>query len=283
MATTWSPQYLVPTQSLDKYIRSIRAHPMLPEAEEADLVKRLHEHGDLEAAKKLVVSHLRFVVHVAKGYAGYGLPLLDLIQEGNIGLMKAVRRFNPNVGVRLISFAVHWIKSEIHEFIIRNWRIVKIATTKAQRKLFYNLRSRKKRLGWMNAHEVEGVAADLNVSPKSVREMESRLAAWDTSFESAADGDDEGTSFIPSQYLEDEDSNPETAITEADTKYHLLRQMKAALHELDERSQDIIRTRWLHEKKTTLQQLATKYAISTERIRQLEQNALRKIRQAIPT
>lgn len=282
MEAALSPQYLMPTQSLDAYVRSIRAYPMLSEAEEFELVQQLHEHGDIEAAKKLVVSHLRFVIHVAKGYAGYGLPLLDLIQEGNIGLMKAVRRFDPKVGVRLISFAVHWIKSEIHEFIIRNWRIVKIATTKAQRKLFYNLRSGKKRLGWMNTQEIENVAADLNVSAKSVREMESRLAARDASFESATDGDDEDSPFIPSQYLEDENSNPETAIVEADTKYRLLKQMQAALSELDERSQDIIRSRWLQEKKITLQQLATKYAISTERIRQLEKNTLRKIRQAIP-
>ncbi len=276
--TVSSSTWLQPTQGLECYINSIRSYRVLSAEEERDLANKLQQEGDLEAARQLVLSHLRFVVHIAKGYAGYGLPLLDLIQEGNVGLMKAVRRFDPSAGVRLISFAVHWIKSEIHDFVIRNWRIVKVATTKAQRKLFYNLRSAKKRLGWLGPKEVEEVASDLGVTPDQVREMESRLAAQDPSFD-RTDQDDE-TAPIPSQYLEAEGANPEIIAAEEDDRSRNLKALSSALQELDERSRDIVQSRWLCEgKKPTLHNLADKYGVSAERIRQIEGHAMKKMRQ----
>lgn len=259
-------------------MRAIGTRQVLSADEELALARKFRQCGDLDAARELVISHLRFVVHMAKGYAGYGLPLSDLIQEGNVGLMKAVRRFDPEVGVRLISFAVHWIKSEIHEFILRNWRIVKVATTKAQRKLFYNLRSAKKRLGWFNRQEVEKVAADLGVPADTVVEMEKRMAATDTSFEGhASDADDYGM-LAPAQYLADEGSDPALVVMEADAKAHDTPALQAAIAELDERSADIVKQRWLSEEKSTLRELADQYGISMERVRQLEQNAFKKMR-----
>lgn len=276
--TAISLQNLTPGQSLESYMRAIATRPVLSADEELDLARKFRQYGDLEAARQLVISHLRFVVHMAKGYAGYGLPLSDLIQEGNVGLMKAVRRFDPEVGVRLISFAVHWIKSEIHEFILRNWRIVKIATTKAQRKLFYNLRSAKKRLGWFNRQEIEEVAADLGVPADTVVEMEKRMAATDASFEGHANDADDYDALAPAQYLADEDSDPALVVMEADTEARNAPALQAAIAELDGRSADIVKQRWLSEEKSTLRELADQYGISIERIRQLEQNAFKKMR-----
>ena len=273
---------LVPQGSIEAYIRAANSYPMLTAEEEKELAERLHYEGDLEAAKTLILSHLRFVIHVARSYSGYGLPQADLIQEGNIGLMKAVRRFNPEVGVRLVSFAVHWIKAEIHEYVLRNWRIVKVATTKSQRKLFFNLRKNKKRLGWFNQDEVELVAKELGVSESDVREMESRMSAQDMAFDMSADDSDDSHPVAPVLFLEDKSSDFADGIEEDNWDNHAADRLTLAIKTLDERSQDIIRARWLEDdNKSTLQELADKYGVSAEQVRQLEKNAMKKLRLAI--
>lgn len=266
--------------SLDSYIHSVSRIPVLEAQEERELAHRLRDEGDLAAAQNLVVSNLRFVVHIARGYMGYGLQLADLIQEGNVGLMKAVKRFDPTVGVRLISFAVHWIKAEIHEFVLKNWRIVKIATTKAQRKLFFNLRSAKQRLGWMNSAEVEAVARDLNVKPEEVLQMEGRLGGADVSF-SATQSDDDESSYVPEDYLAVEDPSIKR-IEDADWHEQRENTMREVITQLDARSRDILMRRWLAEgEKAGLQELGDEYGVSAERIRQIESAAMKKIRKAI--
>ncbi|ATF09500.1 RNA polymerase sigma factor RpoH [Candidatus Enterovibrio altilux] len=267
--------------SLDSYLQQVNSYPMLSPDEERVFAERLHYAGDLNAAKSLILSHLRFVVHIARGYAGYGLPVADLVQEGNIGLMKAVKRFNPEVGVRLVSFAVHWVKAEIHEYVLRNWRIVKVATTKAQRKLFFNLRKAKKRLGWFNAEEVKMVAEHLGVGTAEVREMESRLAAQDAGFDVGNDDDDREGSVAPVFYLEDKASDVAMNLESANWEHHANHRLSNAILGLDERSQYIIRSRWLDDNKVTLQALAEYYDVSAERIRQLEKNAMRKLKEAV--
>ncbi len=263
---------------LSGYIQAANRIPVLTAEEEHDLAVRLQRDDDLSAARKLVLSHLRFVVHIARGYNGYGLPLGDLIQEGNIGLMKAVKRFDPSVGVRLVSFAVHWIRAEIHEFILRNWRIVKVATTKAQRKLFFNLRGAKKRLGWLNGEEVAAVAKDLGVKPETVLEMESRLSGMDVAFDASADDDDDGRSLAPATYLQDSRADPALLLEASDWESSRLEALQGALEQLDERSRDILAQRWLVDDKSTLQTLAERYQVSAERIRQLENNAMKKLK-----
>jgi RNA polymerase sigma-32 factor len=270
----------VPSERLDVYLQQVNRFPLLSAERERELALRLRDHDDLEAARELVLSHLRFVVKIARGYAGYGLPLADLIQEGGIGLMKAVRRFDPDVGVRLVSFAVHWVRAEIHEFILRNWRIVKVATTKAQRKLFFNLRSSKKRLGWFSRDEVESVAKDLGVSPETVLEMESRLSGQDISFDPAGTAEDEedGT-WAPAAYLAaPEAADPARLLEQCDWEQQNVDQLQAALGELDERARTIVEQRWLNDQKATLHQLADRFGVSAERIRQLENNAIRKLK-----
>jgi RNA polymerase sigma-32 factor len=265
--------------SVDAYIRSVSQIPLLTPDEEQRLAHDLQDKGNLGAAQQLVLSNLRFVVHIARGYQGYGLPLADLIQEGNIGLMKAVKRFDPGVGVRLISFAVHWIKAEIHEYILKNWRIVKIATTKAQRKLFFNLRRSKKHLGWMTQSEVEAVAKDLNVKPEDVLQMESRLGGADVSF--SASSDDSEDSYVPEDYLADH-HDAYSAMEEAEWQDTREEKMRTALATLDDRSRDILRRRWLGEsEKAGLQELGDEYGVSAERIRQIEVAAMKKLRKAI--
>ena len=280
MSKTYDMQMPVPTGSLDAYLQAINCIPVLSADEEKALATRLRENGDLDAARKLILSHLRFVAHIARGYSGYGLPLADLIQEGNIGLMKAVKRFDPTVGVRLVSFAVYWIRAEIHEFILRNWRIVKVATTKAQRKLFFNLRSSKKRLGWFSHDEVEQVAKDLGVSTSEVLEMESRMSGQDIGFD-LRDDDDEDNVYAPVSYLQDASVGPAEQFENEQWESYNNDRLGHALATLDERSQDIVQRRWLNEKKDTLQELADKYQVSAERIRQLENNAIRKLRSAL--
>ncbi|BAN99073.1 RNA polymerase,sigma 32 subunit,RpoH [Plautia stali symbiont] len=274
---------IAPLGNLESYVRAANNWPVLTAEEEKALAERLHYQGDLDAAKTLILSHLRFVVHIARNYSGYGLPQADLIQEGNIGLMKAVRRFNPEVGVRLVSFAVHWIKAEIHEYVLRNWRIVKAATTKAQRKLFFNLRKTKQRLGWFNQDEVEMVARELGVSSKDVLEMESRMAAQDMTFDMSSDDDaGEGKPMAPVLYLQDKTSDFADGIEEDNWDAHAADKLSDAMLSLDERSQHIIRARWLDDdNKTTLQELADQYGVSAERVRQLEKNAMKKLRMAI--
>jgi len=274
---------LVPagTGSLDSYIQEVNKIPVLSFEFEQELARRYRDDEEIEAARRMVLAHLRFVVHVAKGYTGYGLALGDLIQEGNIGLMKAVKRFDPDHGVRLVSFAVHWIRAEMHEFILRNWRIVKVATTKAQRKLFFNLRKSKKRLGWLNYEEVRIVAKNLGVKPEVVLEMESRLSGQDVGFDLPPNADDEIPYVAPVAYLENNSRDPEMEAESVDWTTHNNTLLYAGLDELDERSQDIIRSRWLQDGKMTLQELADRYGISAERIRQLEANALRKMRASI--
>ncbi len=269
----------LPIGSLEAYLYYVTQIPMLTAEEEHELAVRLQKNEDLAAAKRLILAHLRYVVRVAKGYLGYGLPLADLIQEGNIGLMKAVKRFNPDMNVRLVTFAMHWIKAEIHEYILRNWRIVKIATTKAQRKLFFNLRNLKKRLGWMTQQEVQDVARDLGVKPETVREMEMRLTTSDTAFESYAEQDEENN-LAPAGFLEDNRYNPAEQLEMSDWSEQSSDTIYQALATLDQRSQEIIRARWLNEDKLTLQDLAEKYQISAERVRQLEKNAMNKLRAA---
>lgn len=271
----------LPVSSLEAYLHYVNQIPMLTQEEEHELAVQLQKDHNLAAAKRLILSHLRYVARVAKGYLGYGLPLADLVQEGNIGLMKAVKRFNPEKGVRLVTFAMHWIKAEIHEYILRNWRIVKVATTKAQRKLFFNLRHIKKHLGWMTSQEVNDIAKDLGVKPETVREMEMRLATSDPSFDAPTDHDDEEAHFAPSAYLEDHRYNPAQQSENTDWSEQSSNTIYQALDQLDERSQDIIRKRWLDETKLTLQDLADKYQISAERVRQLEKNAFNKLRAAV--
>mgnify|MGYP000255700757 FL=1 len=279
MATELVPSHLLApagTGSLDAYIQEVNRIPVLSCEEEQSLARRFHDEDDLEAARLMVMSHLRFVVHVARGYSGYGLALGDLIQEGNIGLMKAVKRFDPDQGVRLVSFAVHWIRAEIHEFILKNWRIVKVATTKAQRKLFFNLRRQKKRLGWLNQDEVNRVAEDLGVKPEVVTEMESRLAGQDVGFDLTQD--DEDASYVaPAAYLESLTVTPAEAAEAQDWEEHHHQMLFQGLDSLDDRARDIIQSRWLLEPKATLQELADKYAVSAERVRQLESQALKKL------
>ncbi len=274
------PAVVGPLGSIEAYVAGVNQIPMLGAADEQALALRLREHDDLEAAKQLILSHLRFVVHVARGYNGYGLPLADLVQEGNIGLMKAVKRFDPGVGVRLVSFAVHWIRAEIHEYILKNWRIVKVATTKAQRKLFFNLRRSKTRLGWLNAEEVRAVARDLNVPEREVLEMEARLSGRDIGFDASADDDDEHAPPAPAAYLAADAANDPAAVYEhADSEDYSLARMRDGLRRLDARSRDIIQRRWLDpDSKITLQELADEYGVSAERIRQLEANAMKKMR-----
>ncbi|HSE12751.1 MAG TPA: RNA polymerase sigma factor RpoH [Rudaea sp.] len=264
--------------SVDAYINAVHQIPVLTLDEEQALARRYNGEDDLDAAKRLVMSHLRFVVHVARGYNGYGLQLSDLIQEGNIGLMKAVKRFDPDMGVRLVSFAVHWIRAEMHEFILRNWRIVKIATTKAQRKLFFNLRKSKKRLGWMNSKEVQAVAKDLGVPVADVLEMESRLSGHDMAFDAPSDADDDARPS-PVAYLVDHGADPYNTLETDDQEESDLDALKQGLAKLDARSRDIIQRRWLRdENKATLQELADEYGVSAERIRQIEVNAMKKMR-----
>ncbi|MBP6215799.1 MAG: RNA polymerase sigma factor RpoH [Luteimonas sp.] len=270
---------LTPLGSLEAYIGAVHQIPVLSVDDEQALARRFRDDEDLGAAQELVHSHLRFVVHVARGYSGYGLQLGDLIQEGNIGLMKAVKRFDPEVGVRLVSFAVHWIRAEMHEFILKNWRIVKVATTKAQRKLFFNLRKSKTRLGWLNAAEVSAVAKDLNVSEREVLEMESRLAGRDIGFDAPSDEDDEHAPPSPAAYLVARDEDPAQAYERSDSESDQLELLREGMAKLDARSRDIIKRRWLEpDSKVTLQELADEYGVSAERIRQVEANALKKMK-----
>jgi RNA polymerase sigma-32 factor len=280
LVTTSAMKLPVPSDGLDGYLQQINRFPVLSAERERELAIRLRDQNDLEAARELVLSHLRFVAKIARGYTGYGLPLLDLIQEGGIGLMKAVRRFDPDVGVRLVSFAVHWIRAEIHEFILRNWRIVKVATTKAQRKLFFNLRSSKKRLGWFNREEVESVAEDLGVSPETVLEMESRLSGQDLSYDPVGAGDDdEDSGWAPAAYLAGpEKADPAQALEQSDWERESTAQLRRALSALDERARFIVEQRWLSEQKVTLHELAARFGVSAERIRQIENSAMKKLR-----
>ena len=271
----------VPGNDLDAYMRAVNAVPVLSAEEEQRLGERLYYDQDLDAARSLVLSHLRFVAHIARSYTGYGLPLGDLVQEGNVGLMKAVKRFDPTKGVRLVSFAVHWIKAEIHEYVIKNWRIVKVATTKAQRKLFFNLRGQKKRLGRLTMEEAQRVADDLGVTATQVKEMEGRLGAYDASFDGPTNDDDDSTVVSPAAYLHSDNSDPADLLAEQDKQQRESRQLSSALMALDERSRDILERRWLADQKSTLQDLANEYGVSAERIRQLENNAIKKLRNAI--
>jgi len=276
-----SLQWMAPGGNLAAYVQGANAIAVLSAEEEKSLAERLYYDNDLESARQLVLAHLRFVVHIARSYSGYGLPLADLIQEGNVGLMKAVRRFNPEKGVRLVSFAVHWIKAEIHEYVLRNWRIVKVATTKAQRKLFFNLRSAKKRLAWLTDDEASAIAQDLGVEVTQVREMENRLAARDAAFDGALEEDEDEVYQAPAQYLEDRGADPALILEDAEWQTDSHERLAGALSGLDERSQDIIQQRWLNDHKATLHDLAAKYSVSAERIRQLEQAAMKKVRVAL--
>jgi RNA polymerase sigma-32 factor len=267
----------LPTGNIDAYISAAYRLPMLSADEEKSLALKLRDNNDLDAARMLVLSHLRFVIRVARGYSGYGLALPDLIQEGTVGLMKAVRRFDPDMGVRLVSFAVHWIKAEIHEFVLRNWRIVKVATTKAQRKLFFNLRSSKKRLGWFSREEVEGVAEELGVKPETVLEMEARMNNHDLAFDGAG-SDDEQAPVAPASYLQDVRMEPSRQLERIDSEENDRSELYTALDELDERSKEILSARWLSEKKATLHELAERYGVSAERIRQIEKAAMNKLK-----
>ena len=271
----------VPTGSLESYISAANSISMLTAEEESSLAQQVKDSGDLNAAQRMIMSHLRFVVHIARGYRGYGLPQGDLIQEGNIGLMKAVKRFDPDKKVRLVSFAVHWIKAEIHEYILRNWRIVKIATTKAQRKLFFNLRRKKKRLGWFSDEEVHTVARELGVTTKDVLQMEARLTYQDNAFDGYDEEDNESTPVVPANYLESAEPSPEQSVIKSDIKKSQSDLLHSALATLDDRSRDIVSQRWLNDDKQTLQKLAGKYDISAERIRQLENNAMKKLRETM--
>ncbi|MCP3673110.1 MAG: RNA polymerase sigma factor RpoH [Gammaproteobacteria bacterium] len=268
----------VPQGSIDAYAQLINEIPVLSAEDERELARRYSNDEDIDAVRQLILSNLRFVVHVARGYSGYGLPQADLIQEGNVGLMKAVKRFDPEVGVRLVTFAVHWIKAEIHEYVLRNWRIVKVATTKAQRKLFFNLRKSKKRLGWFSNDEVNAVAKDLGVDPAEVLRMESRLNAKDMTFDAPTDDDD---TYSPSMFLEGNSRDPAEQAESDNWQDIQSRKLQLALSTLDKRSQDILQQRWLTEDKSTLHQLASKYGISAERIRQLENNAIKKLQHAM--
>ena len=268
-----------PGQNLEGYLNSIQNIAILSPEEERKLAEDLYYREDLEAARQLVMAHLRFVVHIARGYSGYGLPQADLIQEGNVGLMKAVRKFNPEVGVRLISFAVHWIKSEIHEYVLKNWKIVKVATTKAQRKLFFNLRNKKKDITWLSEDDVKMISNELDVKEDTVREMEQRMSSHDVSFDPySADDSEEGNTYSPADYLTNEDSDPMEIVEKEDFARDQINQLQNAISDLDERSQLILKERWLTDDKPTLHELADKYGISAERIRQIEKKAMEKIR-----
>ena len=276
-----SLELAVPIGSLEAYTQAISRIPMLTAEEEKALARRLRDFNDLDAARRLVMSHLRFVAHVARGYDGYGLAQADLIQEGNIGLMKAVKRFDPEMNVRLVSFAVHWIRAEMHEFILRNWRIVKVATTKAQRKLFFNLRSAKQRLGWFSSEEVAAVAKDLGVKPETVVEMEARMSGYDASLEGDSDQDDEHSYAAPIAYLADLRADPAAELEAEEWESHHSDRLHQALANLDDRSREILSRRWLAESKSTLHELADQYQVSAERIRQLESNAIKKLKAAL--
>jgi RNA polymerase sigma-32 factor len=267
-----------PVGSLDAYIQAVGAIPVLSKEDEQALAHRFREEEDLQAARELVMAHLRFVVHIAKGYTGYGLPLADLIQEGNVGLMKAVKRFDPDYDVRLVSFAVHWIRAEIHEYVLRNWRIVKVATTKAQRKLFFNLRKAKKSLAWLSQEETEAVAKDLGVSAKEVNEMEQRLTARDSIFDPIPDARDDDRNFSPAAYLPSPDADPAQLIEADDWHDDATARMADAIETLDDRSRHILEARWLSDEKLTLHELADEYGVSAERVRQIEANAIKKLR-----
>jgi len=285
LATATTPTTLAlrgPVGSLDAYIDAVSRIPVLSKEDEVRLATRFQQDQDLEAARQLVLSHLRFVVHIARGYSGYGLPVSDLVQEGNVGLMKAVKRFDPTVGVRLVSFAVHWIRAEIHEYVLRNWRLVKVATTKAQRKLFFNLRKAKKNLAWLSAEETAAVAKDLGVTTAEVSQMEQRLAARDVAFDPLADADDEDGSYSPASYLPAPDADPAIAVERAEWEDASTVRLKHALATLDDRSRAIVERRWLRdEDKATLHELAAEYSVSAERIRQIEANALKKLKAAM--
>ncbi len=269
---------ITPGRDLTAYIASVNSIAVLTPEQERELANQYYYEENVDAARQLVMAHLRFVVHMAKSYSGYGLSLADLIQEGNVGLMKAVKRFNPEVGVRLVSFAVHWIKAEMHEFILRNWRIVKVATTKSQRKLFFNLRSSKKRLGWLSNEEAQAVADDLGVDASVVQQMEGRMSGYDTSFDAEVDADDDNAYKAPAYYLQDQNSELETNIENEQWEEMTNRSLHSAMEILDERSRDILQSRWLTDDKSTLHDLADRYGISAERIRQLEKNAMNKIK-----
>jgi RNA polymerase sigma-32 factor len=280
MSTSTSLQpigILAPGANLNAYVQAVSSFSILSVEQEQELARDLHQNGNLDAARKLVMAHLRFVVHIARSYNGYGLPLGDLVQEGNVGLMKAVKRFDPDKGVRLVSFAVHWIKAEIHEFILRNWRIVKIATTKAQRKLFFNLRGAKKRLAWLSNDEAAAVAQDLGVDIKQVREMEGRLASYDAGFDAGEDDEDDNY-VAPAHYLEDNRYDPAARLEEANWEESNVNGLEMAMEKLDDRSRVILQRRWLNDDKATLHDLAAEYGVSAERIRQLEKNAMNKVK-----
>lgn len=279
MSTSLQPVgVLAPGANLNAYIQAVNGFSILSADEEKQLAEELYYHENLESARRMVMAHLRFVVHIAKSYAGYGLAEADLIQEGNVGLMKAVKRFNPERGVRLVSFAVHWIKAEIHEFILRNWRIVKVATTKAQRKLFFNLRGAKKRLAWLSHSEAVAIAKDLDLDVKHVYEMEGRLSAYDAGFDAGADDDDDTAFQAPANYLEDKRYDPAVQIEESNWEETNVNSLELAMGQLDERSREILQRRWLNEDKATLHDLASVYGVSAERIRQLEKNAMKKVK-----
>jgi RNA polymerase sigma-32 factor len=267
-----------PIGSLEAYVERVSSIPMLGREEELELARRFRDEQDLDAARDLVLSHLRFVVHIARGYMGYGLPVGDLVQEGNVGLMKAVKRFDPDMGVRLVSFAVHWIRAEIHEFVIRNWRLVRVATTKAQRKLFFNLRRMKKNLAWLSEDETKAVAGELGVEAREVREMERRLSARDLSFDPLLDGNDDEAPASPAMYLPAAEADPATIVEQDEWDGAVSSSLASALDGLDERSRTIVKSRWLGEEKKTLQELAADYGVSAERIRQIEAAALVKLR-----
>ena len=267
-----------PIGSLEAYTERVSRIPVLTREQETDLAVRFRQDNDLDAARELVLAHLRFVVHIARGYTGYGLPIGDLIQEGNVGMMKAVKRFDPDVGVRLVSFAVHWIRAEIHEYVLRNWRLVKIATTKAQRKLFFNLRKYKKHLGWLTENERQALAHDLGVSREEVVEMEKRLTSRDLSFDPLPDADEEDAPYTPSSYLPNPDADPAKFIEDEQWEESTAERLSAAMNSLDERSQAILRSRWMTDDKATLHQLAGQHGVSAERIRQIEVNAIKKLR-----
>jgi RNA polymerase sigma-32 factor len=270
-----------PIGNLSAYITAVNSISILTAEEEKALAESLRDSADLEAARQLVMAHLRFVVHIARSYSGYGLNQGDLIQEGNIGLMKAVKRFDPDKGVRLVSYAVHWIKAEIHEYILRNWRIVKVATTKSQRKLFFNLRSAKTRLAWLTHDEAKALAKDLRVDLKTVYDMEGRMSAHDMAFDPKADDDDDTAFLSPANYLEDKNADPSLQLENANWEEDSTDRLHVALEELDERSRDILQQRWLNDNKATLHDLAAKYGVSAERVRQLEQSAMKKVRASI--
>jgi RNA polymerase sigma-32 factor len=269
---------IMPTGNMDAYISAAFQLPVLSAEEEHDLAVRLRDHKDLQAAQTLVTSHIRFVVRIARNYSGYGLALPDLVQEGTIGLMKAVKRFDPDMGVRLVSFAVHWIKAEIHEYILKNWRIVKVATTKAQRKLFFNLRSAKKRLGWFSQEEIDSVAQDLGVKPETVLEMESRLSGQDIAFDGPQQDDEESVTAAPAGYLSDMRMEPATLLEHVDSETQMKQQLLDAIQDLDARSREVLEARWLSDNKATLHELAERFQVSAERIRQIEKNALNKLK-----